>query len=100
MKHFPLILILLVSLSSCQAQEPPKAPPSLPPIEVHFSPKGGCTEAVVKEINAAKMTILVQAYSFTSVPIAKALVEGMMAWEHCIGRIRRLQLSPAKLMGQ
>lgn len=25
-------------------------PRTLPPIEVHFSPKGGCTEAVVKEI--------------------------------------------------
>ena len=40
-----------------------------------FSPKGGCTEAVVKEIDAAKKTIIVQAYSFTSAPIAKALVE-------------------------
>ena len=30
---------------------------------------------VVKEINAAKTTILVQAYSFTSAPIAKALVD-------------------------
>lgn len=44
-------------------------------IEVHFSPKGGCTEAVVGELDAAKATILVQAYSFTSVPIAEALVE-------------------------
>ncbi len=40
-----------------------------------FSPKGGCTEAVVKELDAAKSTVLVQAYSFTSVPIAKALVD-------------------------
>jgi hypothetical protein len=30
---------------------------------------------VVKELDAAKTTILVQAYSFTSAPIAKALVE-------------------------
>ena len=48
---------------------------TLPPIEVYFSPNGGCTEAVVKEIAAAKTTILVQAYSFTSAPIAKALVD-------------------------
>ncbi len=47
----------------------------LPPIEVFFSPKGGCTDAVVRELAAAKSTILVQAYSFTSVPIAKALLE-------------------------
>ena len=34
----------------------------MPPIEVYFSPHGGCTEAIVKEIEAAKKTILVQAY--------------------------------------
>jgi hypothetical protein len=56
-------------------QKEATAPAKLPPIEVHFSPKGGCTEAVVKEMNAAKNSILVQAYSFTSVAIAKALVE-------------------------
>jgi phosphatidylserine/phosphatidylglycerophosphate/cardiolipin synthase-like enzyme len=71
MKPLPLLLLLLLFLPSCQSQEPQ----SLPPIEVYFSPKGGCTEAVVKEIDAAKKTILVQAYSFTSAPIAKALVD-------------------------
>ena len=44
-------------------------------IACYFSPDGGCTEAVVAEINAAQQTILVQAYSFTSTPIAKALVD-------------------------
>ncbi|MGD0653102.1 MAG: phospholipase D family protein [Thermoguttaceae bacterium] len=75
MKTLPLILLLVLFLPSCQAQEPPKAPQTLPPIEVYFSPKGGCTEAAVREIDAAKSSILVQAYSFTSAPIAKALVE-------------------------
>jgi len=42
--------------------------------KVCFSPNGGCTEYIVKEINTAKSEILVQAYSFTSAPIAKALV--------------------------
>jgi phosphatidylserine/phosphatidylglycerophosphate/cardiolipin synthase-like enzyme len=41
--------------------------------KVCFSPKGGCTENIVEQINAAKSEILVQAYSFTSAPIAKAL---------------------------
>jgi phosphatidylserine/phosphatidylglycerophosphate/cardiolipin synthase-like enzyme len=45
------------------------------PAQVFFSPSGGATEAVVKEIDNAKSQILVQAYSFTSVPIAKALVD-------------------------
>src|SRR6516164_1637689 len=39
------------------------------------SPKGGCTEAVVRELKSARRQILVQAYSFTSKPIADALVE-------------------------
>ena len=43
-------------------------------VEVYFSPKGGCTEAVVAELEKAKKSILVQAYSFTSSPIATALV--------------------------
>lgn len=43
-------------------------------IQVFFSPKGGCTAAVVKELNHATNTVLVQAYSFTSAPIAQALV--------------------------
>ncbi|OAI40740.1 hypothetical protein AYO40_04330 [Planctomycetaceae bacterium SCGC AG-212-D15] len=41
---------------------------------VFHSPKGGCTEAVVAELNRARREILVQAYSFTSKPIAEALV--------------------------
>ncbi len=43
--------------------------------QVYFSPKGGCTEAIVSEINHAKAEILVQAYSFTSREIAKALTD-------------------------
>jgi hypothetical protein len=44
-------------------------------VAVYFSPGGGATNAVVREINTAKQQILVQAYSFTSAPIAKALVD-------------------------
>ena len=42
--------------------------------QVYFSPTGGCTDAIVQEISRAKTEILVQAYSFTSKNIAKALV--------------------------
>jgi phosphatidylserine/phosphatidylglycerophosphate/cardiolipin synthase-like enzyme len=45
------------------------------PARVFFSPKGGCTEAIIAEIDRAGTEILVQAYSFTSAPIAKALLE-------------------------
>ena len=42
--------------------------------QVFFSPNGGATTAIVDALNAAKQEILVQAYSFTSQPIANALV--------------------------
>jgi phosphatidylserine/phosphatidylglycerophosphate/cardiolipin synthase-like enzyme len=41
---------------------------------VYFSPNGGCTDAIVKEINDAKRSVLVEAYRLTSIPIAQALV--------------------------
>lgn len=44
-------------------------------VAVYFSPSGGATDAVVRELNAAQTQVLVQAYSFTSAPIAKALVD-------------------------
>ncbi len=42
-------------------------------IRCYFSPRGGCTDAVVQEINHARQSISVQAYSFTSASIANAL---------------------------
>ncbi len=44
-------------------------------IEVFFSPDGGCTEAIIENLNNAKSNVLIQAYSFTSAPIAKAVVD-------------------------
>lgn len=50
--------------------------------KVFFSPKGGCTESIIKEIDKARSEILVQAYSFTSAPIAKALVDARKRGVH------------------
>lgn len=44
------------------------------PIEVCFSPDGKCEERIVREIAGAKGSVLVQAYGFTSRPIADALI--------------------------
>ena len=44
-------------------------------IEVCFTPGMDCTGKVVEAISAARRTILVQAYSFTSPAIAQALVQ-------------------------
>lgn len=43
--------------------------------QVCFSPNGNCTAAIVERIDNAKSEILVQAYSFTSAPIATALID-------------------------
>jgi phosphatidylserine/phosphatidylglycerophosphate/cardiolipin synthase-like enzyme len=66
-------VFLVVSLSCGSVVAAPF--PSIGTVEVFFSPSGGATEAIVREINTAKKEILVQAYSFTSKPIAKALLD-------------------------
>ena len=71
-KYFLLTFILLLTFSL-----PAFADNAVHNIsgEVYFSPNGGCTKAIVNEISQAKSEIYIQAYSFTSAPIAKALVE-------------------------
>jgi phosphatidylserine/phosphatidylglycerophosphate/cardiolipin synthase-like enzyme len=49
---------------------------------VYFSPKGGCQEALLKEIQKSRREILVQAYSFTSDPLTEALVEAKKRGVH------------------
>jgi phosphatidylserine/phosphatidylglycerophosphate/cardiolipin synthase-like enzyme len=45
---------------------------------VYFSPGGGATDAIVRELGQAKRRVRVQAYSFTSAPIAKAVVDARL----------------------
>jgi phosphatidylserine/phosphatidylglycerophosphate/cardiolipin synthase-like enzyme len=47
----------------------------VPDIKAHFSPKGGCQDAILAELKKARREILVQAYSFTAEPLALAMVE-------------------------
>ena len=42
-------------------------------VVVYFSPRGGCQDAIVREVDGATESIHVQAYSFTSTPTARAL---------------------------
>src|SRR5215510_5038533 len=51
------------------------AQPDPPAWSVYFSPNRGATAAVVDTLSVARATVLVQAYSFTSAAIARALVE-------------------------
>lgn len=43
--------------------------------EVYFAPGDRPTDVIVREIGQVKSNLLVQAYSFTSAPIAKAVVD-------------------------
>ena len=45
------------------------------PTQIYCSPRSGCTEAIISQIDKAKYEVVVQAYSFTSTPIAKALLK-------------------------
>lgn len=95
----PLLLVVLLALSGGAAlwagqggampapftdRDTPASPAASPwsagqtsgeRIRVLFSPRGGCTEAIVGAIAAAQTSVDVQAYSFTSAPIAKAVAD-------------------------
>ena len=75
MKCPALDRLVSLTLTFPSATSRPQHVRALLPIQVYFSPKGGCTEAVVDALSKAKSTVLVQAYSFTSAPIAKALTD-------------------------
>jgi phosphatidylserine/phosphatidylglycerophosphate/cardiolipin synthase-like enzyme len=64
-----------------RAMKAKPAPGPTPPaatqdgVSVYFSPNGGITEALVRQISNAKTSVYVQAAQFTSIPIARALVD-------------------------
>ena len=65
-----LVLGVVMLLVGCGPQA------SIPQgVQVYFSPNGGATDAVVDTLEHATNSVLVQAYSFTSAPIAKTLVD-------------------------
>ncbi len=66
-------LVLLVTLFSLPVYSQPQQ--SSHKKQVYFSPHGGSTQAIVDALNGARKSVLVQAYSFTSYPIAEALID-------------------------
>lgn len=68
-------ILIVVAALLAGATAYAEALPATGTVAVYFSPRGGATEAVVREIGAARKEILIQAYSFTSKPIAKALLD-------------------------
>jgi phosphatidylserine/phosphatidylglycerophosphate/cardiolipin synthase-like enzyme len=80
-----ILLWLLISVVLCssptrlRAVEGPQAGPSW---QVYFSPDGGCTQAIVSAIDAARQQILVQAYEMTSPQIKSALLDASRRGVH------------------
>ncbi len=69
-----MVFLFLAYQGGCEVKtEPIQISPNS--VEVFFSPQGGCTDAIVKVLGQAKSSVLIQAYSFTSAPIAKAVVD-------------------------
>ena len=48
---------------------------AIPELRAFFSPRGGCQDSLVQELQKARKEILVQAYSFTADPLTYALVD-------------------------
>jgi phosphatidylserine/phosphatidylglycerophosphate/cardiolipin synthase-like enzyme len=69
-----LWLLLFVALGGASVAFPTDLLLTDTPAQVYFSPRSGCTAAIIRELEAAKSEVLVQAYSFTSTPIAQALL--------------------------
>jgi phosphatidylserine/phosphatidylglycerophosphate/cardiolipin synthase-like enzyme len=90
-----LAFAMMIALCGCdnltiRGDKPIPGLPSIPTVEqpaqnscpmpsniqwdVRFSPNGGATSHLVEQLGQAKQSIYVQAYSFTSQPIADALV--------------------------
>lgn len=66
-------VVLAAPISADESSVAAGAPALPATVQIYFSPNGGCTAAITAALDGAQRTILVQAYSFTSVPIAKAL---------------------------
>jgi phosphatidylserine/phosphatidylglycerophosphate/cardiolipin synthase-like enzyme len=74
-KSFRLVLGLLIFVSIADWSQALNLDFKDVQMEAYFSPGGGATEAVTGEISQAKSEVLVLAYSLSSQPIVKALLE-------------------------
>jgi phosphatidylserine/phosphatidylglycerophosphate/cardiolipin synthase-like enzyme len=73
LKKILLNFLLLVCYYTTQTLAATHSTPC-PKIQVCFTPGQNCTQQITQVIDTAKKSIFVQAYSFTSAPIAKHLV--------------------------
>jgi len=72
MKLAPYIFTALLLALGGEAEQAAYGRPS---IQVYFTPGGNPTGAIIETLDKAEQTVLVQAYGFTSEPIADALIQ-------------------------
>jgi phosphatidylserine/phosphatidylglycerophosphate/cardiolipin synthase-like enzyme len=65
------VILMMACISSVQADDNI----GMLRYSVCFTPGENCTQLIADELSKATRTIQVQAYSFTSVPIMKALID-------------------------
>ena len=80
LRKYPVILVffagIIVGYFSFEQMNPKWQSSNEPQaLNVCFTPGGKCTDLIVREIRKAKHSVKIQTYSFTSRPIAEALVE-------------------------
>jgi phosphatidylserine/phosphatidylglycerophosphate/cardiolipin synthase-like enzyme len=69
-----LCLMAGIWLGHLRNNIPASHPQANSSLKVYFSPDGGATRELVRLISAARKSVEVQAYSFTSKPVIKALI--------------------------
>lgn len=69
----PTVFVMFVGIA--HAESPTAQQTYIVSTKAYFSPEGGTQQAIIDQINGAKKSIFVQAYSFTNKDIVKALVE-------------------------
>src|SRR5689334_17946255 len=81
MKRIATPIVALLIVTAIAADRPGRPASAAPPaamedgIRVYFSPEGGCEAAIVAQLNSARKSVDMQAYSFTNTAIARAIAE-------------------------
>jgi phosphatidylserine/phosphatidylglycerophosphate/cardiolipin synthase-like enzyme len=68
------VCCVALAFDGCGRPAGPVMDARAPAWTVHYSPGGGCTDSLVAAYGAARASIYVQAYSFTSARIGQALI--------------------------
>ncbi len=74
-KYGLLVISFVLAIGFTQCGTRRATSPENIAIQTCFSPKGKCAQFVIDAVNKAQKSILVQAYYFTSIAIAEALVQ-------------------------